>query len=288
MENTLQLQQQKQRTSLTLMKSKPNLAVLNEDFPKLKNVVSKEETNNLMNYILAILNIKVSSPEEKTELNNQMIVIHDFLKTKFGHLTIPEIKEAFKMYVAKEFQDIKVFRLLDCISVGEVLTAYINFRNDSLRVYDDKKRLLLAEAEPTSEEKKKEIRNDFLKQIFEDLKARGYSSEIWILWEKDFKSKELTDFANKVNATVTNSEKREMYAREEQMYMQQIKTEMMTSRLQSAKWVVENASNQIKVNQKINSVINRCRCLIGSKYLKNYLTDFEEFKKQIDNELDGE
>lgn len=273
---------------MTLTKSKPNLAVLNEDFPKLKNVVSKEETNNLMNYILAILNIKVSSPEEKAELNNQMIVIHDFLKTKFGHLTIPEIREAFKMYVAKEFVDVKVFRLLDCVSVAEVLTAYINFRNDSLRVYDDKKRLLLAEAETTSEEQKKEIRNNFLKQIFEDLKARGYSGDIWILWEKDFNTKELTDFANKVNATVTNSEKRDLYAREERLYMQQIKSEMLTSRLQSAKWVVENATRQIKENQKINSVINRCRCLIGSKYLKDYLTDFLEFKKQIENELDGE
>ena len=49
----------------------------------MKNVISKEETNNLMNYILAILNIKVSSQEEKAELNNQMIVIHDFLKTKY-------------------------------------------------------------------------------------------------------------------------------------------------------------------------------------------------------------
>lgn len=237
-----------------------------------------------MNFLIRILNIKVSNEEEQDNMDFQMPLILDFIKSKFGTLTIPEIKEAFKMYVANEFADIKVFRMLDCIVVGEILTAFTNFRNDSLRVYDDKKRLLLAEAEPKSEEQKKQIRNDFLKQIFEDLKARGYSSEIWILWEKDFKTKELTDFANKVNATVTNEEKSKIYAVEEQLYMQQIKTELMTSRLQSAKWVVENATNQIKKGLKINSVINRCRCLIGSKYLKDYLTDFEEFKKQIDNE----
>ena len=78
-----------------------------------------------------------------------------------------------------------------------------------------------------------------------------------------------------------------MYAIEQDLYLQNIKLEAQTSRMQSAKWVVENATKQIKNNQKINTVINRCRCLIGSKYLKDYLTDFEEFKKQIDD-LDGE
>ncbi len=266
--------------------SKPILAKLNEDFPKVKNVIVAHEIEDLMNYLIRILNIKVSNQEDQENLDFQMPVILDFIKSKFGLLTIPEIKEAFKMYVAKEFEDIKVFRMLDCIVVGEILTAFTNFRNDSLRVYDTKKQLLLAEVSQSTETEKKSIRNEFLGQIFDELNNRGYSDNIWQLWEKDFKTKELTEFANKVNATVTNLEKKAMYATEQEFYLNQIKSEMMTSRLQSAKWIVENANKQIRNKQKINSVVNRCRCLIGSKYLKNYLTDFEEFKNQIENDLD--
>ena len=271
-------------TSLALQGlSKPTLAKLNEDYPKVKNIIIASDIEDLMNFLIRILNIKIASQDDQDNLDFQMPLILDFIKSKFGTLTIPEIKEAFKMYVAKEFPEIKVFRMLDCIVVGEILTAFVNFRNDSLRVYDDKKRVLLAEPEPTSEEEKKAIREEFLKSIFDDLKIRGYSQDIWMVWEKDFKTKELTEFANKVNATITNAEKREMYAVEEKLYLSNIKLEAQTSRMQSTKWVVENATQQIKNNLKINAVVNRCRCLTGSKYLKNYLTDFEEFKKQIND-----
>lgn len=49
-------------------------------------------------------------------------------------LTIPEVKEAFKMYVSGQL-GIKVFRLLDCIAIGEVLNAFIDFRNAALSNY---------------------------------------------------------------------------------------------------------------------------------------------------------
>lgn len=269
---------------MQLESSKPILAKLNEDYPKVKNVIVASEIEDLMNYLIRILNIKTATQDEQDDLDFQMPLILDFIKSKFGSLTIPEIKEAFKMFVAKEFADLKVFRMLDCIVVGEILTAFTNFRNESLRVYDDKKRKLVELPETTVDEKKI-VREEFLRQIFDELKTRGYSSTIWLCWEKDFKTKELTEFAKKVNATVTLLEKKSMYATEEELYLLQIKQEAQTSRLQSAKWVVENATNQIKKGLKINSVINRCRCLIGSKYLKDYLTDFEEFKKQIDNEV---
>lgn len=84
------------------------------------------------------MNIKVSNETENRDLQIQMLVVMDFIKSKFGNLTIPEIQEAFKMYVAREFPQIKVFRILDCVSVGEVLDAYKSFRNESLRIYSPK------------------------------------------------------------------------------------------------------------------------------------------------------
>lgn len=135
-----------------LSQNKPALARLSEDFPKIRNFTTTAQLDEVVNYMVTILNIKVSNDAEIRELNKQMVMILQLLRNKFGSLTAEEVKEAFQMYVAHEF-DIKVFRLLDCVAVGEVLNAYTNYRNERLRAYNEKK---TAEAqkqpEPTPEE----------------------------------------------------------------------------------------------------------------------------------------
>jgi hypothetical protein len=260
--------------------SRPAMAVLCEDYPKIKSVINANEITDLMNYLLRILNIKVSSKEEQDNLDFQMPVILDFIKSKFGSLTIPEIKEAFKMYVAKEFPEIKVFRILDCVVVGEILNAYLDFRNESLRTYDAKKQLLLATQTEITEIEKQAIRNEFLKLIFEELKARGYSDNLHHLWENN--DKMLTSFANKVNATITNFEKKVLYKSEEKLYLKELRNEQMISRRNSAKIAVNDFVRQMNANQKSNIIVNRCRNITASKFLKDYLTDFEKFQKIIE------
>lgn len=252
--------------------SRPSLAILNEDFPKLKNVISKEETNNLMNYLLAILNIKVSSNEEKMELNNQMVVIHDFLKTKFGNLTIPEIKEAFKMYVANEFSGIKVFRLLDCVSIGEVLTAFLSYRADFLRTYDSKKRLSLETHLKVSEIQKNEIRESFLKSIFNDLTEKGHSINAWHLF---LELEELGKF------DITIQEKKALYFQQLRIYEIEEKAEIRGKYQTNSKSFLQDLENKITGKGTIGSVVNRCRSITASNYLKNHIQDFETFKKDL-------
>lgn len=147
--------------------SRPLLAKLSEDHSKLR-AVNDAEVSGLINYLLTILNIKSSTKEEVELLGVQMLVLEDFLKTKFGHLTIPEIREAFKMYVSKGFAEIKVFRLLDCIAVGEVLNAYIDFRAESLRSYSEKKRKLENQLPEISDSQKEEIIKSGVNRIFQE------------------------------------------------------------------------------------------------------------------------
>ena len=255
-----------------LTKFKPNLAILNEDFPKLKNVISKDETNNLMNYLLAILNIKVSSPEEKMELNNQMVVIHDFLKTKFGNLTIPEIREAFKMYVAKEFSEIKVFRLLDCVSVGEVLTAYITFRNDALRLYDAKKKKILEALPEITESQKALRRENLLRLIFNDLTEKGFSLNAWHVFM------ELED-AGKLPMSL--QEKKSLYYKQLRIYEIEEMAEIRGKHGTNAKAFLSDLHNKITAKGTVGSVVNKCRSITASNYLKNHIQDYETFKKEI-------
>ena len=107
------------------------------------------------------MNIKVSNEAEKQDLQVQMLVILDFIKSKFGFLTIPEIREAFKMYVAKDFGHKDIFRQLDTIVVSDVLNKFMNFRAENLRKYNQEKQTLLqSKSMEISEQEKNKIMID--------------------------------------------------------------------------------------------------------------------------------
>jgi hypothetical protein len=253
--------------------SRPTLAILNEDYPKVKNIESKQEINGLLNFLITILNIKVSSEEEKLQLDKQMILVFDLIKTKFGTLTVPEIKEAFKMFVAKEFPELKVFRMLDCIVVSDVLNAFKEFRNDTLRGYDAKKQNLLQMQNKPTQEEIGQNHQELLKNIFDDLKATGFSSDAWLIYES---------LENNGLINLTNKEKKEMYAIQAKIHLVELGKEATTRYFHSAKTIIDDVRNKIAKGKIIGSVANKCKSIAVSEYLSDYLTDFEEFKNQIE------
>jgi hypothetical protein len=132
-------------TSLIVQKqSRPLLAVLNEDYPKIRTVANCDV---LIAYLIEIFNLKISSSEEKKDFDLQMLVILDFIRSEFGFLTTEEVKQAFKMYVAKKFGHKDIFRLLDVIVVSDVLNCFVEFRSDSLRTYTQKAQNLMIESQ---------------------------------------------------------------------------------------------------------------------------------------------
>lgn len=151
---------------------RPLLAVINEDYPKFKDITNDEDLEGIINYLITLMNIKVSSKEEKDSLNIQMIVIMDFVRTKFGFLTTEEIREAFKMYVAKDFGHKEIYRNLDTILVSDVLNCFMDFRSDALRAYETKKRELLTISEKPviSEEEKRNIVKNGVERVFSEYK----------------------------------------------------------------------------------------------------------------------
>jgi hypothetical protein len=252
--------------------SRPTLAILNEDYPKVKSIESKQEINGLINYLITILNIKVSSEEEKLQLDKQMILIFDLIKTKFGSLTVPEIKEAFKMFVSGEFPELKVFRMLDCIVVSDVLNAFKDYRSDILRGYDQKKKLLLEQPKPKIEEEIKQTQEVLIKMVFDDLNTSGFSSDAWLLYDK---------LDSNGFITISNQEKKELYAQQAKIYLVEVIQESEQRYFKSAKFVIEDARNKISKGKIIQSVANKCKSIVVCNFLKNYLTDFEEFRNKL-------
>jgi len=154
--------------------SQPTLAALRDNHPKIRTYTTKEQIEKLINFLVAILNIKASTPDEIKKLDVQMVLVWDLIKTKFGSLTFEQVQEAMKMYVSKEFPDIKVFRLLDCISIGEILNAFNDYTRESLTVYDDKKKRLLElkPSEQTPEEIEK-LMIDSVESFYQHYKENG-------------------------------------------------------------------------------------------------------------------
>lgn len=222
------------------------------------------------------MNIKTNSVEEEEDLDRQMVLIFDLIKSKFGNLTIPEIKEAFKMFVAGEFPELKVFRMLDCIVVADVLNAYREFRNESLRLYDQKKKLLIEQPQPMSEEEIKINFEHLIQIIFEDLKKEKFSKDAWLLYEK-LESRGLIK--------ISVQEKKELYAKQAKIYFLEASHEAKKRNMPSAKTVLQDITNKIENGKIIGSVANRCKSIVVSNFLNEYLTDFETFKSQI-NGLD--
>ena len=257
---------------MQLESSKPTLAKLSEDFPKVRNVMVAAEIEDLMNYLIRILNIKTASKEEQDNLDFQMPLILDFIKSKFGTLTIPEIKEAFKMYVAKEFPELKVFRMLDCVAVGEVLAAYLHFRNESLRVYDSKKKKILEELPERTESQKAADFEKLLKIVFNDLTEKGFSSDAWLLFSKLEDSGKLA---------MTKEEKKVLYFKQLRIYEIEEQAEIRGKYGINSKTFLQDLHNKITDKKPVGSVVNKCRSITASNYLKNHIQDFETFKKTI-------
>jgi hypothetical protein len=254
------------------MQSKPLLAVINEDYPKLKEIQNDQETDGLINYLITILNIKVSNEDEAKDLQIQMLVVSDFLKTKFGNLTIPEIKEAFKMYAAREFSKIKVFRILDCISIGEVLQAYIEFRNDSLRTYTSQKQILLSALPEKTFEEKKEIRLKFIEMLYEEIKKDKFSNSAWLLYD---------EFYNSGKIKITDQKKKEIYNKQLLVYATEQRIEIAKKSTILSKSLLEDLNKKIKSGSPIQIVKNKCKNIIVCDYLKKNMYDLEDFKKAI-------
>lgn len=257
-------------TSLALQGlSRPSLAVINEDYPKVKNI-DVAEIETLVNFMITILNIKISSKEEEENLDIQMAMVIDLIRTKFGYLTVPEIKEAFKMYVSREFTEIKVFRMLDCVAIGDILHAFTNFRTESLRSYTEKKTALLNAPKKASDEEKKIIRENFLRTLFEELKTSQYSADAWILFDEMEASGLLS---------ISNYDKELQYKIEEKRYLEELQSALAKNPNSTVlKSDIKSANESIKNKKRLSIVKNRCRSRAVSDYLSRFTDDFENFK----------
>lgn len=245
------------------------MAVLNENYPKIRNLNSLNEVDELINFILDILGVK-SLDEDLDEHNRKVKFIFEFIISKFGFLTIPEIKESFKMYVAKDFGHCDIYRTLDSIVVSDVLNCFIDFRSEKLRVYTQKKKT----EEMLEQSKLNPIDVDKLMIDAVNNKYSEYLELKTIAEPTEHIFKELIDRKLIKMPSDENPKLYDYYDRKLQAAKSQIKRE-----LDSEKPLNPKETNRIK--EELQNIINNNSSLSQVRAKKLVLLDF--FKKQ--NEL---
>lgn len=246
------------------------LARIQEDFPKIKNE-NIQIIDGTINYLFALLNIQFK-PEERAYRDTQTLVLAEFLMDRFSHLTLEEVKQAFKMYAAKEFPELKTFRILDCISLGEVLSTYIERRNANLHVYNLKKlndTQNLIGFNPSNEEKLR-IRVINQNDLFKSLKTNKTDYSAFIYYD-ELKSK------NKL--VLTKEQVLEIYNIEAKIYESELKNEAFKNPLK--KIHLTTFQEQQKKKDWNPIIISKSQSAAVSQYLKQFNT-LEEFLKAFE------
>jgi len=271
--NNLPALQKNQQDLVSLEQNKPYLLMLKENESKWKTVTA-EVKEDCLDFMLDILNIKVLDEEEQNHIDRQLILVADLISNYFSNLTAGEIKEAFKLYVAKKFSDVKVFRLIDCVAVGEILNAYIEYRNQSVEPFVNKRQNLLNAPAEKSESEKEKIFNDFVKMIYNEILEKEYSEGAWYLFKKLEENKSIC---------VSNEEKSKLYKKELAIYVPTERQRIIKQNPLSGRGLLKDFEKTYEGNKKPVYVQNRCRSILVCKFIKEKIKSLEGLQLILKN-----
>lgn len=217
--------------------------------------------------MLDILNIKIVTQDEQDEIDRQMILIADIINSHFSNLTPSEIKEAFKLYVSKKFVDVKVFRLVDCVAVGEILNAYIEYRNAAVEPFLVKRQNLLNAPIEKSESEKQKIRTEFIEMVFNEIIEKGFCSDAWYIF------KQLEDLKK---IEISNEEKIELFKKEMAIYVPAERQRIIKQNPLDFKFKISGFEKTYQNGKKPIAVQNKCRSVLVSDYILKSKISLEE------------
>ncbi len=203
-----------------------------------------------------------------------------FISTSNFKVTAGEIYLAFTMALSREILDsngkeIDLFPELSNNTTGKVISAYLNHKNDNLQyqLAKDKLKALKSPENKITDSEKMQLREDLLKMIYKEIKEDGFCSDAWHIYP------DLEGFG-RINPTT--EEKKKLY--KEQLKIYEIEEKALIKTKYDAfiiKTHLKYLADKVSSKTPVESVSNKCRSIIASNYLKDYIDSFENFKNQI-------
>lgn len=241
------------------------MLTLKENFEKWKTTTI-EEKEDCLNFMIVILNIKVTDDEEQDALNRQMLLINDQITRFHSNYTAKEIKEAMRLYVAKKL-NIKIFRLIDSIAISEILEAYNLHRHRLTDDFVKERKMLIEKPIEKSEHEKKKIFDDFVKMVYEEVLEKGYCPEAWYIFKKLEDNKKIE---------ISNEEKTKLYKKELAIYVPEERQRIIKQNPLNGKHLVKEFEKTYEGKKRPVYVQNRCRSILVSTFIKESIKSLEE------------
>lgn len=199
-----------------------------------------------------------------------------FLNLSKFKVTAAEIFEAFCLAMQQLIVDEngKPFRLLPELSnqtTAKVILSYIAYKknNNQYQVAKEQLKLLISQKNDPTEQEKKQLHQNFLKMVFDELHNTPICYDAWLLYDKLLQQGKISP---------TDAEKKEAYHAELVKYIPAEKDEIRAKHPRSAAFHLQQLNEEIKQG-KVAVVINRAKAVIVSQYLQNFLHNFETFTK---------
>lgn len=230
---------------------------------------------NLADDVMRLLNVR----ERNSEMAKDWLL---FISSSNFKVTAGEIYLAFKMAISREILDsnekeIDLYPELSNNTTGKVISAYIRHKKNNLQyqLSKDKLKALKSPVNELTENEKLELHNNLLKLIFEDIKVSGFSCDAWHIYPN-------LELSGKIKPSA--EEKTKLY--KEQLRIYEIEEKALIRNKYSitmSKPYLNNLTDKITGKKPVESVSNKCRSILVSKYMKQFIADFETFKKQLEN-----
>jgi len=196
--------------------------------------------------------------------------IKEMILLRFKNLSFNELHYAFKMERFGILGDkTEHYQSFDAEYVGKVLDKYVAWKRE-VKVREN----ITKQAAPQSvtPQERADIRLKFLTNVFNDLKANGYSEDAWLLFsalEQDGK------------LTIGNSRKKEIYNEQKEKYLKQLKVNVLDRDMKHKIKKIISSEEQGKKNAEI---VRRSKSYSVSEYLHDYLESFKVFHNHIENQ----
>lgn len=238
-------------------------------FVKIKEISKEPEFKNLLGAVLVKISILAGIKGEIDDFTKQDI--SKMILTAFKELSFEELHKAFEMERYGQYDDkTEHFQLFDSNYISQVLKKYKNWK---VREKNELNLSIPRLEHKTSEFEKSEIRENLLRCIFNEIAETGFSSDAWHIYP---------ELEPKINPTTDY--KKKLYKEQLRIYEMEEKTLIRTKRgITLSKPYLRDLAHKISCRTPVESVSNKCRSIIASKYLSDFLESFDIFKKQINN-----
>jgi hypothetical protein len=235
--------------------------------------IAKEEPEvklNLADDVMRLLNVR----DRNSEMSKDWLI---FISTSNFKITAGEIYLAFKMALSREILDdkgkeIDLFPELSNNTTGKVISAYLRHKKESNTYQLSKEKLKTLKSPEIGfiEKEVKAIRENFLAMVFDELTNTGFCSEAYCLFDSLEASGKIEK--NKKSRELLYAKQMKIYVLEEKSYIRgKYKSEFTQNYLNQLKYKITSST-------PVRSVANRCKSILASEYLKEFIQDFETFK----------